>query len=117
MSEEPPRRGGLGGIGDGIRTGLGILNAFREAVEESLQEAVDRGDLSPDRARKTMTDMLQRAQGAFDDTRLRLDFVPRREFDELREELSALRERVARLESPPATGAGGTTPGGIILTE
>lgn len=87
------------GIGDGIRQGLGILNSFRQAVEDSLQEAVQRGDLSADRATQTMKDILQRAQTGFDDARGRLDFVQRAEHENLKREVEALRLRVDALES------------------
>lgn len=119
----------MGGIGDGIRTGLGVLGAFKDAIEETLQEAVDRGDLTPDRARQAMRDAGQRLQAAFDDTRGRLELVSRKEHEELRAEVQALRERLERHEAgshgaagdaapgaPPAD-AGGTTPSGIIVTD
>lgn len=114
------------GIGDGIRTGLGVLGAFKDAIEETLQEAVDRGDLAPDRAKQAMRDAAQRLQGAFDDTRGRLELVSRKEHDELRAEVAALRERLERHERGGAGGAGpgaagdepgGTTPSGIIVTD
>lgn len=117
MTEEQKSRGGLGGIGDGIRTGIGVLNAFKQAVEETLQEAVDRGDLSADRARQAMRDVAQRVQGVFDDTRERIDFVPAREMAELREEIAALRERVAVLESRGGGGGGTQADSQIIVTE
>lgn len=113
MAEEQ-RRSGLGGIGDGIRTGIGILNAVREAVEETLESAVQRGDLSPESVRQTMREAFDRVQDGFEGARDRLDFVPRAEVDELRSELAALRERVARLEGSPAALP---TPPGIIITE
>lgn len=122
MTEEQKSRGGLGGIGDGIRTGIGVLNAFKQAVEETLQEAVDRGDLSADRAKQAMRDVADRVQGVFDDTRERIDFASSRELVELRTEIAALRERVAILE---ARGEAGGEEGGedtqedsrIIVTE
>lgn len=96
MADEQQKRGG-GGIGEGIRSGIGILNAFREAVEETVQEVVDRGDLKPDRAKQAVKDAAHRMQEVFDDARERLDFVPRAEFDALREEVEALRRRVDHL--------------------
>lgn len=112
--DQEQRRGGIGGIGDGIRTGLGILSAFKEAVEETLQEAVDRGDLSAERARQTMRDVVQRAQTTFDDAKLRLDVVSRPEFDALSQEVDRLRDRVAKLEGPGG-GASPSEAGGIII--
>lgn len=114
MADEQRRSG----VGEGIRTGLGILNAFREAIEETFQEAVDRGELSPDRARKAMQDAAQRLQAGFDDARERIDFVTQREHAELRSEVAALRERVEQLESAsrPDLGPEGEA-SGIIVTE
>lgn len=95
MTDEQRKRPG---IGEGIRTGIGVLTAFKEAVEETLQEAVDRGDLKPERARQALTDALSRAQGAVGgavgDVRERLDWVSRKEFDELRAEVAELRRRL-----------------------
>lgn len=114
MSEEQ-KKPGIGGIGDGIRTGIGILNAFREAIEETLDDAVKRGDLSPERAGHAMRDAAQRVQETFDGARDRFDFVSRREHDELKTELGLLRDRVARLEG--GAPSADTPPPGIIITE
>lgn len=110
MSEErrrPPR------IGEGIRAGIGILTAFKEAVEETFQEAVDRGELKPERAKQAVQDAMRRAQGAVDDVRERLDTAPRRELEELRAEVEELKRRLAALEGERG-GEGpvaGTLPG------
>jgi len=95
MSEE---QRGRPSIGEGLRAGIGILTAFKEAIEETIDEAAARNDLRPERAKEALTGALTRAQGAFDDVRERLDVVPRREFDVLRVELEELRRRVERLE-------------------
>jgi polyhydroxyalkanoate synthesis regulator phasin len=113
MNEEQ-RRAGIGGIGEGIRTGLGILTAFKDAIEQTLEEAVERGDLTPERARQAMREAADRVQVGLEGARERLDFVSRREYDDLRAELAQLRERVARLEG----GSGPEPrPSGIIITE
>ena len=95
------------GIGDGIRSGIGILMAFKEAVEETLEEALEKGDLSQERAREVMRDASGRFQQLAEETRDRLDMVPRREFEELRREVTELRRRLDALGattplSPPA---------------
>ena len=112
MSEEQRKRPG---IGEGIRTGIGVLTAFKEAVEETLQEAVDRGDLKPERAKQALTDALTRAQGAVGgavgDVRERLDCVSRKEFDELRAEVAELRRRLDG-GSSGALQSGGERTGG-----
>jgi polyhydroxyalkanoate synthesis regulator phasin len=112
---EDNRRSGAGGIGDGIRTGIGILTAFKEAVEETLQEAVDRGDLSPNRAKQAMQGAADRLQAGLEDARDRFDVVTRRDFEALRDELADLRVRIARLEENRSSDD--ETPSGIIITE
>ena len=114
MADEQ-RKTGMGGISDGIRTGLGILTAFKEAVEETLQEAVDRGDLSPERARHAMQGAADRLQAGLDDARERFDVVTRSDFDALRQEVADLRVRLSRLEG--TAPAAGESPSGIIVTE
>lgn len=109
MAEER-RSGGM--VGEGIRTGIGILTAFKEAIEETLEEAVDRGDLSPDRAKEAMKDAARRVQVSLDDARDRLDVVPRREFELLRAEVTALRARVERIESSGGTASPAPLSGG-----
>jgi polyhydroxyalkanoate synthesis regulator phasin len=112
MADEQKRKSGVGGIGDGIRAGIGILSSFKDAVEETLQEAVDRGDLSPERARRAMRDTVQRVQGTMDEAREKFEFISRKEHDELQAEVAALRGRIEMLESGPrgedqADGASG----------
>jgi polyhydroxyalkanoate synthesis regulator phasin len=112
---EDNRRSGVGGIGDGIRTGIGILTAFKEAVEETLQEAVDRGDLSPDRAKQAMQGAADRLQAGLEDARDKFDVVTRRDFEALRDELADLRVRITRLEENRSSDD--ETSSGIIITE
>jgi polyhydroxyalkanoate synthesis regulator phasin len=113
MAEEQKggARRGAPGIGDGIRTGLGILNAFREAIEETLQEASERGDFSPDRAKRAVHEATQRMQEGLEEARERLDFVPRKDFEALQAEVAELRRRIETLETPPA----GPDASGIII--
>lgn len=98
-------RGRTGRMGDGIRQGIGVLSAFKEALEETIQEARDRGDLSTDRAKEVMKEALERAQNAAEDAKGKLDFAHQAELDETRSELEtlkgafeALQARVSALE-------------------
>jgi polyhydroxyalkanoate synthesis regulator phasin len=114
MTEERSDRPQSGAIGEGLRAGLGILTAFKDVIEETIQEAVDRGDLAPDRARQAMKDAARRLQEGFDETRERLDMVPRAEFDRLRAEVEALRDRIERMERSGDSGTGEDAPAIII---
>lgn len=89
------------GISEGIRTGMGMLMAFKEALEETVEEALQRGDLSQERAREVMNDAGARLQQVVEETRERFDMVPRREFDELKREVEELRSRLDRMGSDP----------------
>lgn len=110
--EQQPRRLS---IGEGIRSGIGVLTAFKEAIEESIQEANARGDLSPDRAKQFLGDALHRAQDAVGEVREKLEWVPRKEFEALQAEVAELRRRLDELDGgassdatvlqlPPSTG-------------
>lgn len=110
MSDEQRRRDDP--FAEGIRTVTGILGALKDAIEESFDELKERGDLSPERAREAARTTVKRAQDQFDEMRTRLDFVTRRELDELRAEMDALRARLDAHEAGGGTRhAGGTGPG------
>lgn len=111
MTEEQKRSGT--GIGEGLRAGIGILTAFKQAIEETIEDAAERNDLRPERAKEALSGALGRAQDAFEDVRGRLEAVSRRDFDALRAEVEALRRRVEQLEGggpPPALPAAPVTP-------
>jgi polyhydroxyalkanoate synthesis regulator phasin len=86
-------------VRDGIRSGIGMLIAMKEALEETIADLRDRGELTPERAKETIKTTMNRAQEKAEafvaDTRERLDFVPRKEFDELRAEVERLRAKLA----------------------
>ncbi|MEM7417119.1 MAG: hypothetical protein AAF389_16555 [Gemmatimonadota bacterium] len=84
-----------GKMGDGIKQGLGVLTAFKDALEETIQEARDRGDLSADRAKEVMKDTLEKAQEAAEGARDRLDFATHGELDKA---MTSIKERVDALE-------------------
>lgn len=83
-----------------IRATTGILAAFKEAIEETIEELRERGDLTPERAKEAVRTTMHRAQQAMEETKERFDLVPRREFEQLRSEVAELRRRVAALEGP-----------------
>jgi polyhydroxyalkanoate synthesis regulator phasin len=101
MTEHDDRqRGGVGDdLREGVRAGIGILSALKDAIEETVQDMANRGELSEERAREAVRSTMSRVQGAFDDARVRFDFVPRREFEALKAEVADLRARLARHET------------------
>lgn len=108
-----------GGIAEGIRTGIGMLAAFKDALEETLEEAIARGDLSPERARSVVRDTASRVQSTLDEARERLEVVSRRDFDALRREVEELRARLDRAEGLPTDASHDDVPeataGGIPI--
>lgn len=93
--------GGAGrqSFGDGIKQGIGVLAAFKDALEETIQEARERGDLSSEKAREVMKDAMDRAQTAAEGARERLDFATQAELGALRTAVDDLMARVSALES------------------
>jgi len=100
------------GLGEGIRTGIGILNAFKEAIEETLDEAISRGDLSPERAKGVMKHAAEKVQTTLGEARERLDLSSRKEIEALRSEIAELRGRIAALESRSDGGTADAPPAG-----
>jgi polyhydroxyalkanoate synthesis regulator phasin len=98
MTDQPEQPRRRPSIGEGIRTGVGVLTAFKEAIEETIQEANARGDLSPERAKQFLGEALHRAQDAVGEVRERLEWVPRKEFEALQAEVAELRRRLDALE-------------------
>jgi len=98
-----------GGIAGGIRTGIGLLTAFRDAVEETLEEAIARGDLSPERAKGVVREAAEVVQNTFEGARERLDVVSRAEYDVLRREVEELRARLDRLDGGAGNDLGTPT--------
>jgi polyhydroxyalkanoate synthesis regulator phasin len=92
------RRGTRGRMSDGIKQGIGVLSAFKDAIEETIQEARERGDFSTERAKGVMKDALERAQSAASGAREKLDFVNQSELDALRAQVEGLQNRVVHLE-------------------
>ena len=109
-------RGGAGGgrFSDGLRNVNAVLSAFKEAVEESFNEARDRGDLSTEKARELVQGALTKARAAAGEAKERLDLVSQREFEELTARVEELRTRVQavedRLGGARPSGAGPASP-------
>lgn len=92
-------------LGEGIRTGIGILASVKDAIEETLAEAVDRGDLSQERAKAAVRDAAERVQNTLENARERFDMVSRKEFEVLQREVGELRARLDLLENTTPAGA------------
>ena len=99
-----------GKVGDGIRQGLAVLSAFKDAIEETIVQARERGDPTPERAKEALRSALARAQEAAGDARDRLDLVSQKEFDLLKAQVDEVRGRLDTLESQ-ASQAGGAGAG------
>ena len=82
----------------GIRQGLGMLAAMKDAIEETLREAKERGDLTPERVKDVMRSTLEKAQEKAGEAREAIDFVKQKEFDVLKELVERLDVRVADIE-------------------
>ncbi len=89
-------------VSDGIKQGIGVLSAFKDALEETINEARERGDLSTDRAKEVMKDALNKAQEAAEGAKDRLDFVAQKDFDDV---VAGIRERVAAVEAHLGMGS------------
>lgn len=87
---------------EGVRSVAGVLGAVVETLEQTFADLRDSNDLSPERAREAARSTVRKAQDTVEELRDRLDFVGRREFDELRAEVQALRAAVDALGGPPA---------------
>jgi len=95
---EPTEGGRAEGIKGGIRQGLGMLAAMKDAIEETLKEAKEHGNLTPERAKDVMRSTLEKAQEKAGEARDALDFVKQKEFEALKELVERLDARVADIE-------------------
>ena len=85
-------------MGEGIKEGLGVLSAFKDALEETIQEARERGDLSTDRAKEVMKDTLEKAQTAAEGARGKLDFATQADLEKVKSAVDSMRVRLGELE-------------------
>lgn len=75
-----------------------MLSAMKDAIEETLNEAKERGDLTPERAKEVMRSTLEKAQAKAGEAREAFDFVKQKEFDGLKGVVDGLKERVKSVE-------------------
>lgn len=87
-------------VSDAANRGLGMLSAFKEALEETINEARERGDLTTDRAKDAVRTAFEKAKAASSDARDKFDFVSQADFD-------GLAARVADLEQKVRSRVGG----------
>jgi polyhydroxyalkanoate synthesis regulator phasin len=99
MAESEKKKSARARVSGGIRQGIGVLSAVKDALEETINEARERGDLSSDRAKEVMKSALHKAHEAAEGARERLDFVHQKEFDGLREVVDDIKARVSDLEA------------------
>jgi hypothetical protein len=69
------RRGARRKVSDGIREGIGVLSAFKDVLEETIVEARQRRDLSPEWVKWALHSAMSRAQEVAGEARERLDGV------------------------------------------
>jgi len=76
-----------------------MLGAMKDAIEEAIREAKERGDLSQERARELFQKGMRKAQEAAGGAREAFDFVNQKEFERLESRVVELRRRVEALEA------------------
>lgn len=96
--EEKAEEGRGAAIKGGIRQGLSMLSAMKDAIEETLKEAKERGDLTPERAKEVMRSTLEKAQEKAGEAREALDFVKQKEFEVLKKVVEQIEMRVTEIE-------------------
>jgi polyhydroxyalkanoate synthesis regulator phasin len=85
-------------IEDRFKQGLGVLGAMKDAIEDTIREVRERGDLSPDRAKEVVRNAMDKAQEKAGEAREALDFVKQKEFDGLKSIVEDLASRMGIVE-------------------
>jgi len=102
MSEDQrANRSGRDGFKEGVRSVTGLLGALKDALEATFDDLRSDAEASPDRAPDAAAAAFRKAQEAVEGVRDRFDFVSRREFEALQQEVAALR---AQVEGRPDSG-------------
>ena len=96
--QEPQEKSRTDSIKGGIRQGMSMLSAMKDAIEETLSEAREQGDLTPERAKEVMRSTLEKAQARAGEAREAFDFVKQKDFDGLKGVVDELKERVKGVE-------------------
>jgi polyhydroxyalkanoate synthesis regulator phasin len=85
--------------------GLGILSTIREALDEVIAEAREKGGMSAERAREAVRGAMSRARDVAGE---RLDLATRQELQEVKDLVAELKVRLENLErrsaQDPAAG-------------
>jgi hypothetical protein len=117
-SDDTDRKTARDRMGDGIKQGIGVLSALRDSLEESIQEARERG-LSTERAREVVKEALDKAQAAGGRARERLDLAQQADVDSLRDVVASIGSRLSRLDESVfgRSAAPGADPDGPTGTE
>jgi polyhydroxyalkanoate synthesis regulator phasin len=83
---------------DAGREGLGILATLKDALEEVMAEAREKGGMSADKARDAVRGAVSKARDAAGEARERLDLVTNQDLQQLREAVDELKVRLENLE-------------------
>lgn len=102
MTTDDQKRSTVGGeVRDGIRAGLGILSAMKDAIEDTIEELLGKGETpveGDDAARQATDRAREAARKAARQAADRLDVVTRDELDAVRAEVAELRARLDALD-------------------
>lgn len=101
-----------GGGEGGSEHSLGILSALKEAIEETIQEAKDRGDLDPEKAKEFFRGAMEKAQAAAGEARGKLEEMRAKDFPSVQAAVDELKDRVQRLEDAFKRKGEGNVEGG-----
>ena len=93
-----------GGISDGLKQGLGVLSALKDALEETIHDAKERGDLSTERAKEVLHGAMTKAKEAAGEAKDKLDVATQRELDTLRAKVDDLRVRMDKADTGGRSG-------------